>query len=285
MNNPYRTLAADYARLLAEGKTWPLGGFRPAVRPAAANAPAALLFSPHPDDECIVGALPLRLLRERGMRIVNVAVTQGSRQARRAARWDELCHACAYLGFETIPTRDGGLEKISVAGRAQQPDLWAPAVATLARLLQHYRPRIVFCPHEHDWNSTHIGTHFLVLDALRALPSDFTCRVCATEFWAPMADPNLMIESSVDDVGDLVTALSFHVGEVQRNPYHLRLPAWMLDNVRRGGELVGGQGGAAPDFAYATLYRLHTWTAGALQPADRPGRMLSASECLSGLCD
>lgn len=285
MNNPYRTLAADYARLLAEGKTWPLGGFPPAGRPAAADAPAVLMFSPHPDDECIVGALPLRLLRERGLRVVNVAVTQGSRKDRRQARGEELRQACAYLGFETIPTREGGLEKISAAGRAQHPDLWADAVATIARLLRHYRPRLVLCPHEKDWNSTHIGTHFLVMDALRELPADFTCRVCATEFWAPMADPNLMIESSIADVGDLITALSFHVEEVKRNPYHLRLPAWMLDNVRRGGELVGGQGGAAPDFAYATLYRLQTWSAGALQPAAQPGRMVSTRETLSGICD
>ena len=57
----------------------------------------------------------------------------------------------------------------------------------------------------------------------------------------------------------MMAALSFHVGEVQRNPYHLLVPAWMQDNVRRGGELVGGQGGAAPDFTFATLYRLREW--------------------------
>ena len=38
----------------------------------------------------------------------------------------------------------------------------------------------------------------------------------------------------------------------------------MQDNVRRGGELVGGQGGAAPDFTFATLYRLRQWQDGAL---------------------
>ena len=54
-----------------------------------------------------------------------------------------------------------------------------------------------------------------------------------------------MVESSAADVADLMAALSLHVGEVARNPYHLRLPAWMIDNVRRGAELVGGQGGAA----------------------------------------
>ena len=57
----------------------------------------------------------------------------------------------------------------------------------------------------------------------------------------------------------MITATTFHVGEVKRNPYHLLLPAWMMDNVRRGAELVGGQGAAAPDFTFAALYRLRKW--------------------------
>ena len=54
--------------------------------PLPADAPRALIFSPHPDDECIIGGLALRLLREAGMRVVNVAVTQGSRADRQDAR-------------------------------------------------------------------------------------------------------------------------------------------------------------------------------------------------------
>jgi len=44
-----------------------------------------------------------------------------------------------------------------------------------------------------------------------------------------MANPNLLVESSVPDVADLIAALACHVGEVRRNPYHARLPAWMMD--------------------------------------------------------
>jgi hypothetical protein len=74
-----------------------------------------------------------------------------------------------------------------------------------------------------------------------------------------------MVEMSAEDLGDMMTATSFHVGEVNRNPYHLLLPAWMMDNVRRGAEVALAQGGAVPDFTFAALYRLRKWRQG--QPA------------------
>src|SRR4029077_14875344 len=117
-----------------------------------------------------------------------------------------------------------------------------------------------------------------VMDALARQPPAFACAVMETEFWGAMAAPNLMVESSTDDVAQLMAALSFHVGEVRRNPYHLRLPAWLMDNVRRGGELVGGQGGAAPDFQFATLYRLRRWTAGLLEAWLGRGRFIGVED-------
>ena len=53
----------------------------------------------------------------------------------------------------------------------------------------------------------------------------------------------------------LLAGLRQHVGEVSRNPYHLRLPGWLSDNVRRGSEILAGAGSTAADFAYGTLYR------------------------------
>ncbi len=99
-----------------------------------------------------------------------------------------------------------------------------------------------------------------------------------------MDTPNLMIEICARDLTDLIGALSFHAGEVRRNPYHLRLPAWMIDNVRRGGELVGGQGGAVPEFAFATLYRWSRWEEGGVRPAaDGKGRFVSGTDDLGAL--
>jgi N-acetylglucosamine malate deacetylase 1 len=188
-----------------------------------------------------------------------------------------LQHACHYLGFGLLTTGPRGLEKITRASRESDPVAWRAAVQVIAGLLTREQPQVIFLPHDRDWNGTHIGTHLLVVDALKTLPKDFTCFTVETEFWGAMDTPNLMVESSAADVADLMAATSFHIGEVQRNPYHLRQPAWMQDNVRRGGELVGGQGGTAPDFNFATLYRLRQWQAGQSQPLFAGGRVLAAS--------
>lgn len=277
--NPYAQLVAEYARLAREAKSYPLGGFPPAAaaRPKT-GAPNALIFSPHPDDECIIGALPLRLLREAGMNVIDVAVTQGSNRARQAERFQELQNACRFIGYGLVPTRPNGLEKINIRTRQQEPAVWKEAVGIIARILSEHQPRVIFFPHEHDWNSAHIGTHFLVMDALRSLGAGFDGFLVETEYWGAMADPNLMVESSATDVADLVTATSFHAGEVRRNPFHILQPAWMQDNVRRGSELVGGQGEAAPEFIFATLYRLRRWVNGAPQKVLERGRQLSCQE-------
>jgi LmbE family N-acetylglucosaminyl deacetylase len=282
--HPYHRYVAELARMVREGRSFPLGGFPAPPRPALAeDAPRALIFSPHPDDECIIGGLALRLMREAGTRVVNVAVTQGSNKARQAARLAELEAACRYLGFDLIQTAPGGLENINVRTRAGDPAQWRGAVDVIAGILGTQRPRVVFFPHDADWNSTHIGTHYLLMDALARQDETFRCEVVETEFWGAMATPNLMIESSVEDLAAMMTALSFHVGEVQRNPYHLLVPPWMQDNVRRGGELVGGQGGAAPDFAFCTLYRLRRWSSGQLETTYGGGRSLPASASAESL--
>ncbi len=275
--NPYLQFVTGIDRLVREGRQYPLGGFQAPAHPRPPDdAPRALIFSPHPDDECIIGGLALRLQREAGMRVVNVAVTQGSRRDRQAGRWTELEAACAYLGFDLVPTGPAGLEQVNAAARERDPQHWNRSVETIAGILHDLRPAAVFFPHETDWNSTHVGTHHLLMDALKRQPAGFATVVYETEFWGAMATPNLMVEVSPADLADMITALSFHAGEVQRNPYHLLVPPWMQDNVRRGGELVGGQGGAAPDFTFCTLYRARRWAEGGIQPLYRGGFTLPA---------
>jgi LmbE family N-acetylglucosaminyl deacetylase len=277
--HPYQRFVAELTTLHRQAQTLPLGGFGQAARPTlGAGAPTVLLLSPHPDDECLTAGLPLRLLRQAGMRVVTVPVTLGSDLARRPGRLVELHAACAFLGFQVAMVAPAGLERVRPATRNQDPPLWQASVQAVADLIAREQPAMVFFPHSGDWNITHLGTHQLALEALHAQPPGFSCGVVETEYWATMPAPNLLVESTPEEVGDLVAAVSFHAEEVRRNPYHLRLPAWLQDNVRRGGEVVAGQGASVPDYDFATLYRLGQWRGGRLEPLAGPGRLLGKDE-------
>ena len=281
-DHPYRAFVDGFCRLLSDTKPLDVGATVPPTRPPVpADAPKVLIFAPHPDDEVIIGGLPLRLLRELKMNVVNVAVTLGSRVDRQAERWQELKNCCDYIGFGLVSTGERGLEGINPAARKKDARRWGSSVDVIVRILAEHQPSIVFFPHDDDWNQTHLGVHHLLVEALGA--SGLACLTVETEFWGAMDTPNLMVESAAADVADLVAALSLHVGEVARNPYHLRLPAWMIDNVRRGAELVGGQGGVAPEFAFATLYRLRRWKNGEFQSLFDGGRVLTSQDDLSEL--
>ncbi len=274
----YHQLVGKYLELLSHGKSLPLGGFAPAARPVIPpSAPKVLFFAPHPDDECISGGLALRLMREAQFRVFNVAVTLGSKKERQAGRLAELKNACDYLGFELITTGETGLERVNLKSRVQDGQHWAACVRVIREILERHQPHVLIFPHDRDWNSTHIGTFFLVMDALSQMPAGFECYLVTTEFWGAMRDPNLIVEIAPDDLADMMAATTFHVGEVQRNPYHLSLPAWMIDNVRRGAEVAGGQGNAAPDFAFAVLNRVCSWKHGQLQNCIEDGTRLPSS--------
>jgi LmbE family N-acetylglucosaminyl deacetylase len=284
MSHPYLGFVTAFAEGLVQARHLPLGGFpAPDCPPLAPDPPVTLVFSPHPDDESIIGALPLRLRREGGHRVLVVAVTQGSRVERRTERLEEMRGACGFLGFDLMAIGEQGLSGITPTGRASDPVAWKDAVALVARLLQDQRPAVIVLPHAGDSHPTHQGTHLLVLDALRSLGPAFTCAVILTEFWAALPDPNLMVESTPAEVADLMAAVSFHRGEVLRNPYHVLLPSWMSDNVRRGSELVGEPGDAAPEWPFATLYRQLLWDGTSLVAADTTGRRLPAGSEPGGL--
>jgi len=241
--------------------------------PAPEAAPGhCLIFAPHPDDECIVGALPLRLKQEAAWRVSNVAVTLGSNAERREPRWAELLDACAVLGFDCLRVGEDGLS--DVRADAVQPG----QIEALAALLIEHRPALVLAPHAGDDNPSHRGVHRLVVEAIAAAKADTV--LALTEFWSTQAAPNALVETNLANTARLIAALERHTGEIERNPYHLRLPAFLADAVRRGGELVLGAGEAPPDFAFATLYRLVAYRAG--QPAgDLPRRVFPAGQALS----
>jgi LmbE family N-acetylglucosaminyl deacetylase len=277
--NAFQKFVFAHAKLFRHGKKLAPPHFREVLRAEKSYAaPRALIFSPHPDDECIIGGLALRLLREAKWKTINVAVTLGGKRERRLARKRELQDACDFIGFALIIPGKNGFEEINLETRKKNRAHWNAAVKSVGDILMEQKPRAVFLPHATDVHPTHIGTHFLILDALKKLPRNFQTFIVETEFWGQMADPNLLVELNVQNAGDLITALSFHAGEIKRNPYHARLPAGMMDNVRRGAELVGGRGGAAPDFVFGAIYRLQKWHNGKLQKVFSGGKFLSATE-------
>jgi LmbE family N-acetylglucosaminyl deacetylase len=281
--NPYTDLVAGFARLVDDGRCIPLGGFPPPPRPKIApDAPKVLFFAPHPDDETTCAGLALRLLREAKWNVINASVTLGRLPERKAARLKELEDACGYLGFGLTQLAPDGLDNVHPATRAKDPAAWSKMVWAAVKILAEHWPRVVFLPHEQDWNSTHIGVHYLIMDALKATPN-FTCHLVETEFWGQMQSPNLLVEYNTETVAELVAATSFHAGEVQRNPYHLLLPAWMQDNVRRGSELVGGQGQAAARFMFGQVYRLRRWNGNQVEDCFSGGRFLPLTTSAASL--
>lgn len=277
MEHPdYLPFVTAFEQLLERGRTLqPVPQTAPLLPAVAQDAPVCLLFSPHPDDEVITGGLPWRLRRQDGWRIINVAVTLGSNTERRAARWSELAQCCSRLGFDLLSAsgeHHTGLERIGPQTPAREPGHWALAVQRIADILLQFRPRVLVCPHDNDGHAAHIGTHQLVMDALRSVGGRVQPHVVLTEYWNTQPSPGLMVQLSAQDVAELVGALSLHVGEVSRNPYHLTLPAGCIDAVRRGAERVGAPGAQAPGFTFATLYGWQRWQGGGM--VNPPARVL-----------
>jgi len=246
----------------------------PGVKAGKGSPLKVLVCSPHPDDESLVGALPLRLRRECGASVTNCAITLGSNPDQRARRLRELKSACSVLGFGlTLAKPPWGFDHVSLDNRRDYPEDWAAKVRALSAALEQERPDAVFAPHAEDFNSTHIGTHYLVVDAV----GDYLERTgrgplafIETEFWHQNSRPNLLVGVSPEDEAILIMATAEHGREVRRNPYHLRHPSRMIENVGRGAEVIGGQGGAAPDFPFAELYRL-VFVTGKYLVEPRPG--------------
>jgi len=244
------------------------------VSVASGKPVKVVICSPHPDDEALVGALPLRLRLETGARVTDCAITLGSNVSQRPRRLRELESACRALGFELIvPLHPSGFDNVNRRTQTSRPEEWAAKVETLSAIFERLQPDVVFAPHAEDFNTTHIGTHFLAVDALGAhlaRSGRGPLLFIETEYWHENAQPNLMVGVSPEIEAILVMATAEHGGEVARNPYHVRHPARMIENVRLGAEVVGGQGGPAPDFPFAELYRV-TFMKGKEIVAPKPG--------------
>ncbi len=291
---------ARWERLLDEGAGLPLPETSArGTRSFAASAPAAsaatrrrcLILSPHPDDEAIHGGLPLRLAREAGWEVVNLAVTFGSNAARRVERLRELEASCAVLGFALTrldATDRLGLDEVTPDVRRSKPAHWQSKVERLAASLEAWGPDLVLAPHAADAHPTHAGCHWLLRDAIDLLLSRSDMPpawIALTEYWAPLETPNLLVGLDRHTAATMLAALAQHRGEVARNPYHLMLPAWLIDNVRRGSERVLGPGSGAPPQRFGVLVELFSVTANGWTRWTSPtgsGAVIDARASLTG---
>jgi hypothetical protein len=102
-----------------------------------------------------------------------------------------------------------------------------------------------------------------------------------SEYWNTQLQPQLMLGLTDGQVGQMMLATAMHVGEVSRQPYHLTLPAWLMDSARRGAEQVGGPGATSSGMGYAALYGWRRRVGSEWVPT--APRMLTAAETVGAL--
>jgi LmbE family N-acetylglucosaminyl deacetylase len=280
----YKNFVTEFAALHTEAAKIERGTYQDAN--FGKSEKKIMLFSPHPDDECIIGALPLRLKNELDARVINVAMTLGSNPDRKEGRLLELTNACKTLGFELLLPCDLALDGVNLSTKENDSEKWAANTQLITQILIDEQPDMVFFPHDNDFNSTHIGVNHLLVEAIteavKSIPS-WNPVIIETEFWQMMDKPNLMIGLSHEDEATLIYAISAHSGEIERNPYHINHPARMLDNVTRGSEVVGGQGGEAIDADYAMIYRCSKLINGTISPFWENGKAFGNTDDLQVL--
>ena len=145
------------------------------------------------------------------------------------------------LGFLLVDSRKNTLHELTVS--------------ELTDAVSSFDADVVILPHSNDGHSTHVRCSKLAREVLEvfARSEKRTVHLFESEFWQSMQNPNLLIPLSSEMVIQMGRALLCHVGEVERNPYHLTLPAWLMDQVRRGSEIK--KGSAKKNAVFGQLYR------------------------------
>lgn len=212
----------------------------PLSKPAnLSNQPRILILSPHPDDECLMAGCALRMQEEWGAVVTVVPYSYGSNPARRLARQQELKDALGVLGFQLLDPRSGGLEKLTEA--------------EFLDAVKKIDPELIISPHARDRHPVHVEAHQLVANAMMNQKKTIWIQ---TEYWQANEQPNAFVPLRGDLVVKIGEALMKHQGEIQRNPYHLSLPGWYMDQARRAVELIPGFGNALPITAFGQLIEI-----------------------------
>jgi LmbE family N-acetylglucosaminyl deacetylase len=205
-----------------------------------------LILAPHPDDECLMAPYALRLLLENKANVHAASVTLGSNSARQGERQIEFHNACQVMNFTS--------HILSLE--------WDKKAEEVKDIIKREEINFIVSPHVHDHHPAHIKTGELARKVMKEI--SFEGIYLESEFWGELTAPNLLIEVTKEAFELSFEALTKHVGEVSRNPYHLRLAANLVNSVRRGAEKVATLGSSAPNFAFGVLYQAHHVQKGSL---------------------
>ncbi len=202
-----------------------------------------LILAPHPDDECLMAGLAIRAKREWGTEVYVLPFSYGSSPDRQAERKRELSHALDSLQFTLIDPRAPHFQELESAG--------------ILEALQSIKPDALILPHDRDGHGTHIRCALAGKRAAEAYvqQSKSSLTLFESEYWMAMEKPDCLVPLSSEDLIQMGEALLQHKGEVSRNPFHLSLPAFAMEQMRRGSEAVSGMGSKPRDFVFAQLYR------------------------------
>lgn len=150
------------------------------LQPAAyaASLGATVIIAPHPDDESLGCGGLLALLRQAGVPVSTVLVSDGTMShpnsrkfpapARRALREEELREALKILGVDANQTLHMGLPDGAVP--TTDANGFATAVAQLHAYLENQEPQTILVPWRRDPHPDHRATSQLVHAACRLLP-------------------------------------------------------------------------------------------------------------------
>jgi LmbE family N-acetylglucosaminyl deacetylase len=174
----------------------------------SARRPAALLLSPHPDDELLGCPAHLFALRDAGWRIVDVALTLGTDEAQRDRRRAELEEACSRAGFELVVP---GADLLSGDGTG--------AVRALASA---YGVRVLVAPSPHDDHPAHARAGRLAIAAAREGAAPL---LWLWALWADLGLPTSLCVFDARRLTEIEHALAAHIGELGRNDYRRLLRA------------------------------------------------------------
>ncbi|MDO7849629.1 PIG-L family deacetylase [Hymenobacter sp. M29] len=144
----------------------------------AATLGPTVVIAPHPDDEALGCGGLLALLRQQGVPVAAVLVSDGSMshsnsllfsaQARRAVRETEFCHALTLLGLDATEPLLLGLPDGRVPSSTTEPG-FAAAATQLQEFLEQHAAATVLVPWRRDPHPDHRATSQLVAVALAAM--------------------------------------------------------------------------------------------------------------------